>query len=63
MEFEVRVCTWRLRIEAVRYKLKDMVQKKFDPCYYYRIVKWRSELKYYATFWDFVKGLFVREIP
>ena len=28
MEFEDRVCTWRLMIEVVRYKLKDMVRYK-----------------------------------
>ena len=50
-EFEDGVCTRKLMIEAVRYKLKDMVRKKFDFCYSYRIVKWRrSELKQYATF-------------
>ena len=28
-------------IEAVRYKLKDMVRRKFDLCYGYRVVKRR----------------------
>ena len=45
-EFEDGVCTQKLMIEAVRYKLKDMVRRKFDLCYSYRVVKWRrSELK------------------
>ena len=40
-EFEDGVYTRRLMIETVRYKLKDMVQRKFDLCYGYKIVKWR----------------------
>ena len=35
------VCTQRLMIKAIRYKLKDMGQRKFDLCYSYRVAKWR----------------------
>ena len=45
-EFEDGLGTQRIMIEAIRYKLKDMVRRKFDLCYSYRIVKWRrNELK------------------
>ena len=56
MEFEDGVCTRRLMIEAVRYKLKDMVRGKFDLCYSYRIVKWgRNELKTVCNILRFCK--------
>ena len=45
-EFEDGLSTQRSMIEAIRCKLKDMVRRKFDLCYSYRIVKWRrNELK------------------
>ena len=45
-EFEDGIGTQRIMIEAIRYKFKDMVRRKFDLCYSYRIVKWRrNELK------------------
>ena len=45
-EFEDGLDTQRSMIEAIRYKLKDMVWRKFDLCYSYRVVKWRrSEVK------------------
>ena len=31
----------RFMIEVIRYKLKDMVQRKFDLCYGYELVKLR----------------------
>ena len=32
----------RFMIEVIRYKLKDMVHRKFDLCYGYKIDKWRN---------------------
>ena len=44
-------------IEAIRYKHKDMVRKKFDLCYSYKIVKWmRNELKTVCNMLRFRKG-------
>ena len=39
LEFEDGLCIRRLMIEAIRYKFKDMVRRKFDLCYNYEIVK------------------------
>ena len=45
-EFEDWLSTQGIMIEVIRYKLKDMVRRKFEFCYSYRIVKWsRNELK------------------
>ena len=44
-------------IEVIRYKLKDMVQRKFDLCYSYIIVKWRrNELKIVCNMLRFRQG-------
>ena len=40
----------RFMIEVIRYKLKDMVQRKFDFCYGYKIDKWRNKLKFLGYF-------------
>ena len=56
--FKDGVGSRRFVIKMVRYKPKDMVRREFNLCFSYRIVKWRSELKQYATFWGFVKDLF-----
>ena len=49
--------TQRIMIEAIRYKLKDMVRRKFDLCYSYIIVKWRrNELKIVCNMLRFRKG-------
>ena len=46
LEFQNGLCTQRLMIEAVRYKFKVMVRRKFDLCFSYGIVKWwRNKLK------------------
>ena len=44
-------------IETIRCKLKDMVRRKFDLCYSYKIVKWmRNELKTVCNMLRFHKG-------
>ena len=51
LEFEDGFCTRRLMIEAVRYKFKEMVRRKFALYFGYGIVKWRiNKLKLYAIF-------------
>ena len=51
LEFEDGLCTRRLMTEAVRYKFKDMVRKKFDFCFCYGIIKWRrNKFKLYEIF-------------
>ena len=56
-EFEDGLGTQRIMIEAIRYKLKDMVQRKFDLCYSYIIVKWRrNELKIVCNMLRFRQG-------
>ena len=40
----------RFMIEVIRYKLKDMVQRKFDFRYGYQIDKWRNKLKFLGYF-------------
>ena len=41
----------RFKMKAMRFKLKDMVQRKFDLYFSYEIVKWRkNKLKLYAMF-------------
>ena len=47
----------RFMIEVIRYKLKYMVQRKFDLCYSYIIVKWRrNELKIVCNMLRFRQG-------
>ena len=56
-EFEDGLSTQRSMIESIRCKLKDMVRRKFDLCYSYKIVKWRrNELKIVCNMLRFRKG-------
>ena len=56
-EFEDGLGTQRIMIEAIRCKLKDIVRRKFDLCYSYKIVKWmRNELKTVCNMLRFHKG-------
>ena len=49
-EFEDGLGTQKSMIEVIRYKLKDMVRRKFDLCYGYQINKWRNKLKFLGYF-------------
>ena len=56
-EFEDGLGTQRIMVEAIRCKRNDMVQRKFDVCYSYKIVKWRrNELKIVCNMLRFRQG-------